>query len=290
MKTELISKLAITLLLSATTLATDWDIDWLRYPHECVLSWDAYASGPMLTFTGPTGFYSNSCFAQQDLGGRATVRLDPESKVVELWFKPPPPDTCIAVYLPVCGLRGTVGPLAEGPWLFITGTTSIPVHIYGLPAEPNLAVLTPGPGEFVLADSKYTIAWTDSPGEGNCAGSYLLCYSTDNGENWLPVDANTVEGRCSYEWHVPPTTSDQCLLRIQDTANQDVNDVTDGAFCIYECQEAVPGDLNEDCYVDFRDYSLLFESGAGRLSWEALAAFADQWCDCGNPYDPACGY
>lgn len=41
---------------------------------------------------------------------------------------------------------------------------------------------------------------------------------------------------------------------------------------IIEYVYPIAADLNNDCYVDFKDFSI----------------FAATWLDCGNPFDPAC--
>jgi len=153
-----------------------------------------------------------------------------------------------------------------------------------------LSVQTPDAGQFVIADSNCTITWSDCRSIDSCGGSYKLYYSTDNGENWLPVDTNSIDNACWLEWHVPDANSDQALVRVEDADNPDINDVTDGAFYIYECQEAFAGDIDKNCYVDFRDFAMLVPNWSLDPDFRLIVQLAEQWCDCGNPYDPACGY
>jgi hypothetical protein len=47
----------------------------------------------------------------------------------------------------------------------------------------------------------------------------------------------------------------------------------DDVFTIFQCPGVIPGDLNGDCYVDWKDF----------------ADFAANWLECGNPFDPNCG-
>jgi len=241
---------AASLAICTNASATDWELNWLRGGSECWSGWRVTVDGPVAVFGGPIGprgtYYSNSCFAEAALGGRATVTIDPYSKVIVLWFKPPAPTFCPLYYDPVCGLQLTAGPLADGDWLFhfdsYTNPVMIPFHIDAPP--DTLTLLTPDSNEFVPAQSLYEITWQDSRSEGSCDGDYILYYSTDNGKTWLTVDTNPVSQRCSYDWTVPDANSQECLIRIVDADMPDVNDVTDGPFSIYECEGPIEGDLD----------------------------------------------
>jgi hypothetical protein len=289
MKTDLIPRFLLTLVLSATAIATDWEVDCLNYPQECVYSWQACAAGQTLFFSGPIGLYTNCCIAERGLGGTPTITIDPDDRTVQLWFKPPGPGICTYVYIPVCGLEGTVGPLPGGNWLFIMDYAVIPFYIDAPTPDPNLTLLAPKTGEYIPSGSTYTVKWTDSPGNGACAGSYILSYSTDLGVTWLPVDINSIDTACSYDWPIPLTGDDECALLIQDVNNPETYDIVEQIH-IYDCNETIPGDLNADCYVDFRDYAILVSSSHVESDFGLILQLAEQWCDCGNPYDPTCGY
>ncbi len=133
-----------------------------------------------------------------------------------------------------------------------------------------LLLLVPNGGELLPAGSTYTINWEDYRSDGNCPGDYLLDYSANNGQNWIPVDPNTVSNTCSYDWLVPMVDSNQCLVRISDANDASVNDVSDDVFRIHVC--TLVYDLNHDCFVDFFDFSLL----------------ASEWLNCGDPCNPSC--
>ncbi len=155
--------------------------------------------------------------------------------------------------------------------------------------------LVPITQDALVAGSIYTIEWTDLP--SSCSNRYKLAYSTDNGENWVQMEPNEVSGTCSFDWTMPTVDSNQCLLRIEDaipfvydTGLVVISDTSDEPFAIYECPETLTGDLDKDCYVNFRDFNVLGLSWRVEPSFQTLAALAEQWCDCGNPYDPACSY
>jgi hypothetical protein len=166
------------------------------------------------------------------LGGTPTITIDPNQKTIELWFQPPPPFACPAVWYPVCGLKGWFGPLSDGNWLFYSeqipspyGSFYIDVYVNGPP--PTLTILNPNGDENLLVGSTYTIRWEDSRSEGYCGGNYLLDYSIDDGNSWIPVDSNTISNTCSYDWLVPSTDANQCLIRITDADDPNITDTSD---------------------------------------------------------------
>ena len=201
------------------------------------------------------------------------------------WLIPPvDSDQCLL------RIRDTYSPFFPDYFqVVIQDTTDEPFTIYQ-PCDSNnpLTLQTPDPGEFLLAGSTCTITWSDCRPPDPCTGSYMLYYSTDAGQNWLPVDTNSVDGACSHDWLVPSTPSDQCLLRIEDAADPDVNDLTDAPFCIYECQQTIPGDLDGNCYVDFRDFGILTQDWPTNPDFQPILELANRWCCCQNLYDPTC--
>lgn len=138
-------------------------------------------------------------------------------------------------------------------------------------SEPNLILhfsaweleFSPSDESWGLDNVKVSVTNTDF---------VLIEYSTNNGQDWNDVDIWWNTG--SYDWDpVPGVDSNQCLVRISDLFDPDVSDTSDDVFTIFQCLEPIPGDLNDDCYVDFRDF----------------AVFAGHWLECGNPFDENCG-
>jgi hypothetical protein len=105
------------------------------------VSWTSGTSGPAawtlspsspspsdtISFSGPldVASYGNSCSAQISLGGTPTVTVDSLNKNIDLWFQGPAPTMCTMIYMPVCGLQGTFGPLAAGKWTFRCTTLGV---------------------------------------------------------------------------------------------------------------------------------------------------------------------
>ena len=183
-------------------------------------------------------------------------------------------------------------------WLVVlTASTSGGFHInFHVDAPPpTLTILNPNGNERLLGGSTYTIRWEDSRSEG-CGGNYLLDYSIDEGNNWIPVDSDSISNTCSYDWLVPSIIffqsifSNQCLVRITDANDPNASDKSDDSFRIYRCMSDVLGDWNGDCYVDFGDFSIIAAGWnvPGGTDINDLAGFVQYWLDCANPYDPYC--
>jgi len=248
------------------------DLVWVggMSPPEAV--WTIKPNTPtrndVIHFTGYTDTVTNIECAEARIG-TPTLVINDANQVIEIQFDGDPGAFCWYFWAPVYGfLEGQFGPLADGDWLFFCehpgSSFSIPFHV------SSLKVLDPNGGESLLANSAYTISWADIRGDGNCPGNYLLDYSIDNGENWIPVDSNSVSNTCSYDWLVPVVDSNQCLVRMSDANDASIYDTSDVVFTIYEC--TLTFDLNHDCFVDFLDFALL----------------ATEWLKCGNPFDPNC--
>ena len=132
-----------------------------------------------------------------------------------------------------------------------------------------ILISIPNGGEVFISGTSQTIEWSSSaPADANV----LLEYSINNGQDWNDVNTST-EDDGSYEWVVPEVTSNQCLVRISDVNDANIYDTSDNVFTIFQCLGPIPGDLNNDCYVDFLDFSI----------------FAEHWLHTGNPLDSASG-
>jgi hypothetical protein len=226
--------------------SADGQVDWVDGSNIPISwEWGIYPShftpSPhppwTIPFSGPTGVLSNDCCAMVNLGGTPTITIDPNQKTIELWFQPPAPNECPADWDPVCGLNGWFGPLSEGDWLFYSNQIPSPYGPFYInfhvDAPPTLTILNPNGNEYLLVGSTYTIRWEDSRSEGYCAGNYLLDYSIDEGNNWIPVDSNTISNACSYDWLVPSIDANQCLIRITDAGDPNITDTSDQPFYVY---------------------------------------------------------
>ena len=134
-------------------------------------------------------------------------------------------------------------------------------------AEPStLTLLSPNGSEVIMGGTNYDITWSNT----GTVVSVLIEFSIDNGNTWSEVYPANVGNTGSYSWLVPIVDSEQCVVRITNTANSAVYDTSDGVFFIYEC--VLEGDLTGDCIINLTDFAVM----------------AISWLDCGNPYDLNC--
>jgi TolB protein len=173
---------------------------------------------------------------------------------------------------PVCTLPSSQkNPAIDGNFVVWEDYRSGNADIYGAyipePVAPStITVLAPNGDEMLLADSEYTIRWESS---GLGTSNVKIEYSTNNGVNYLLINADLLNNG-SYLWQpLPVVDSNQCLIRISDKDGTIASDVSDRTFTIFECDASLTADLSGDCKVDFTDFAL----------------FSSQWLACGNPHD-----
>jgi len=135
--------------------------------------------------------------------------------------------------------------------------------------EPSILILdSPGSGEMLLGGSQYTISWY---GSGPTIDYVMVEYSLNNGQDWDVIDPCTANID-SYFWNpVPSPASDShdCLIRLSDVSG-DGGGISQEPFTIFNCADSLTADIDGDCKVGLLDF----------------AALAQQWFNCGNPYDP----
>jgi photosystem II stability/assembly factor-like uncharacterized protein len=126
--------------------------------------------------------------------------------------------------------------------IFGRGPNGTPVHertIQLLVTNPVTNVLQPNGGEVLYVGTSYPIKW-----DKIFVDLVKLEYSSDGGTNWNLI-ADGVDGiRISesdgdnplafsqYDWVVPNTLSSDCLIRISDSSDPLVFDVSDATFSI----------------------------------------------------------
>jgi hypothetical protein len=113
----LLSLICLCLCSIASAAAPSW-IYGETGPSDWTINPPNPGDTDVISFSGPIGFYGNSCFAEADLGGTPMISVDTTNKIIEIWFQGPAPVQCILIYQPVCGLQGSFGPLTPGTWTF----------------------------------------------------------------------------------------------------------------------------------------------------------------------------
>jgi len=109
------------------------------------------------------------------------------------------------------------------------GNTQVLV-ILGAPDAvlPSLQLTSPNGGESLTGGTTHNITWDV---QGNIEAVHIQ-YSIDNGANWITIEP-FAENTGIYQWTVPETPSENCLVRIgASDADAGPTDVSDGVFSI----------------------------------------------------------
>jgi len=130
------------------------------------------------------------------------------------------------------------------------GNTGVVVKYVRAPQTPAVTVVTPNGGESWAVGSVQNIVWN-----AQLVSKVKLEYTTNNGTSWNTIGyapaktaskvrldgfnpkdpAGLIEGELGiYAWTIPNTPSTQCKVRVSDSTNAAVNDVSDNVFTISE--------------------------------------------------------
>ncbi|MFQ5649776.1 MAG: tandem-95 repeat protein [bacterium] len=102
------------------------------------------------------------------------------------------------------------------------------------PADKSLTLTAPAPGDTLLAESTYEVAWQWT----GAIEQVQIEFSADNGVSWNVLA--TVQNSGVYSWSVPNIFSPACLLRISGTAAGEPSDQNDAPFLILRQQDLPP--------------------------------------------------
>lgn len=69
-------------------------------------------------------------------------------------------------------------------------------------------------------------------------------YSIDNGDSWKTVINGCSANRTSWSWEVPEIQSKECLIKITDTSDNSIVDISDGVFTIEEENAKIWQEIN----------------------------------------------
>lgn len=139
-------------------------------------------------------------------------------------------------------VKGLSGSNAVG---YAVGENGYLVKYFRGPLTPQLTVVSPNGGENWTVGSVKQIVWN-----AQAVSTVKLEFSTNNGATWnyigtAPATSNlrvnnnseqlvfTIEGEMGvYNWTIPNTPSNQCLVKVSDNSNPAVYDVSDNVFTI----------------------------------------------------------
>ncbi|MCP4713342.1 MAG: hypothetical protein GY869_32330, partial [Planctomycetes bacterium] len=95
-------------------------------------------------------------------------------------------------------------------------------------STPAITVTAPNGGEQLIVGSTTNITWTAV----NSREDVKIEYSLDGGYGWTTI-TGAVDNNGDYEWLVPGTPSETCLVRVGETGGQPL-DISDAVFSIVQ--------------------------------------------------------
>jgi hypothetical protein len=235
------------------------EVRWISGDTGCPEEWSIIPSSPtcrdQIRFCGPTGVHSNACMGAAAGGGFPTIVVDETSHTVELWFKPPGPSACPAVYDPVCGLEGEFGRLEAGDWTFFSDS---PITKFSIPfsvAPPETLCVTgmvPAPGS-ILAETPTEIVVTFS--DDVLSSSVTSNTFTLERINGYKIDAASIEclpGSRQATFEVSGNSLPRAVYRVTLTGDIHAINDRDAAILALEISEELlpPPPLYRRLYND----------------------------------------
>jgi hypothetical protein len=143
----------LAILLGAAGKAAE--VSWLT-GNSSPLRWAIVPPEPdethTIRFSGPTKTYVNRAVAEQELGGKPTLQVNPVERRIELRFVPPATQGLGLFWSPVCGLKGSFGPLEAGQWEFFCTRPGVAFSVPFIVAGSGAAA----PGARYYVDARAT--------------------------------------------------------------------------------------------------------------------------------------
>ena len=95
--------------------------------------------------------------------------------------------------------------------------------------RPQIIIIAPNGNEYFTVNSIYNILWSSTAE----VSFVLIDYSINGGVNWLPIQTSPYPASTGrYDWLVPNNPSTNCLIKVRNSANSAIFDVSDGVFTI----------------------------------------------------------
>jgi uncharacterized protein (TIGR02145 family) len=101
----------------------------------------------------------------------------------------------------------------------------------------SLNINSPNGGENWQVGSTQNITWASSN-----VTNVKLEYTTNNGTSWLNIIDSTPASSGSYSWTIPNTPSIQCKVKLTDTNNSAIGDISNNLFIISSIDTVQIGD------------------------------------------------
>jgi formylglycine-generating enzyme required for sulfatase activity len=120
----------------------------------------------------------------------------------------------------------------------------------------TITVNTPNGGESWQVGTTQNITWVSSN-----ITNVKIEYSSNGGTNWTTISASVSANLGSYSWLIPSYVSTNCLVRISDVTNSNINDISNSVFTIFTPSSG----------------TITVESPNGGESWKAGDAKEIKW-------------
>ncbi|MCF6270715.1 MAG: T9SS type A sorting domain-containing protein [Melioribacteraceae bacterium] len=93
--------------------------------------------------------------------------------------------------------------------------------------QQTVVVTSPNGGENWIVGSTQAITWTSTN-----VTNVKIEYSTNNGSSWSTVIATTPASAGNYNWTIPNSPSNQCIVKISDVSDASITDQSDANFTV----------------------------------------------------------
>jgi len=93
----------------------------------------------------------------------------------------------------------------------------------------QLRITAPNGGEKIKAQSNFTIKWQSA-----YVNNLKIEYSTNNGSSWYLITNSANSSNKQYTWNVPDIVSNSYKIKISDSLNNFIYDISDSVFAVYK--------------------------------------------------------
>ena len=154
-------------------------------------------------------------------------------------------------------------------------------------SEPYVRVTAPNADYVLETGTTTTIKWVYLGIE-----SVTIEYSADNGSNWTTITENVDASHRGQNWFLPNLPSEECLIRITDTSNQEITDTSDGVFSIkdsfLQLQTPNGGEILEG--NQWFDISWTSSRGVATIGIKLSTDNSDTWAVINNSVKSSVGH
>jgi Leucine-rich repeat (LRR) protein len=138
----------------------------------------------------------------------------------------------------------------------------------------GIQVTSPNGGESWHPGDSRNITWNSTGTTANVN----IYYSTNSGSSWNQVVSNTINDG-SYSWLVPSESSSTCLIRINDSSNVSIYDVSDAVFTISVAETVSAPNIPSGPGSGMKDNGFLFSTAGSTSSLGHSIQYRFDWND-----------